>query len=198
MTGCSSDSARKRLLDAGRELFAARGYAAVTVREITARARVNQAMVSYYFGGKEGLYGEVLAGEFAHVVALPDNADLPSLSPRGRILALASAMDRLHRERPWIASLIHQEMVWPTRFLEESVVPALVALSSFLRETISEGVKQGEFRAGLDVALSVYVFAAVVNYRHIFRPLISRILEDQGPDPDPDRLLDIFLRGVEQ
>ncbi|MEA3508115.1 MAG: hypothetical protein U9R40_04255 [Synergistota bacterium] len=140
----------------------------------------------------------MLAGEFAHVVALPKNANLSSLSPRGRILALAAAMDTLHRERPWIASLIHQEMVWPTRFLEESVVPAPLALSSFLRETISEGIELGEFRPGLDVALSVYVFAAVVNYRHVFRPLISRILQDEGPYPDSNRLLDIFLRGVER
>ncbi len=50
---------RERLLDAAERLFADRGYAAASVREITAAARCNVAAVNYYFGGKENLYREV-------------------------------------------------------------------------------------------------------------------------------------------
>ncbi|MCK2241128.1 MULTISPECIES: TetR/AcrR family transcriptional regulator [unclassified Crossiella] len=39
--------------------FAAKGYAAARVSEIADRAGVNKQLISYYFGGKEGLYLEV-------------------------------------------------------------------------------------------------------------------------------------------
>jgi AcrR family transcriptional regulator len=50
---------RDRLLDAAERLFADRGYAAASVRDITAAAGCNVAAINYYFGGKDKLYREV-------------------------------------------------------------------------------------------------------------------------------------------
>jgi TetR/AcrR family transcriptional regulator, regulator of cefoperazone and chloramphenicol sensitivity len=52
---------RTRLLDAAMRLFTERGFAKVTVRDITAAAGANLAAVSYHFRDKAGLYEEVLA-----------------------------------------------------------------------------------------------------------------------------------------
>ncbi len=46
---------RERLIDSAKHLFSARGYHGVSVIEITARAKTNVSLVSYYFGGKSGL-----------------------------------------------------------------------------------------------------------------------------------------------
>lgn len=51
---------RDRLLEAAESLFARHGYAATSVREITADAGSNLAAVNYHFGGKRNLYREVL------------------------------------------------------------------------------------------------------------------------------------------
>lgn len=51
-----SERARERLLDAAVEEFGAKGFAGARVRQIAARAGLNQQLVSYYFGGKAGLY----------------------------------------------------------------------------------------------------------------------------------------------
>jgi AcrR family transcriptional regulator len=40
--------------------FADSGYERTSVRAIVAKARVNQAAINYHFGGKDGLYREVL------------------------------------------------------------------------------------------------------------------------------------------
>jgi AcrR family transcriptional regulator len=47
---------RKRLIGAAAGLFAERGMKGTSVRDIAREAGVNAAMVSHYFGGKEGLY----------------------------------------------------------------------------------------------------------------------------------------------
>lgn len=59
-----SDITRERILKAAERLFADRGYEETSVRAIVAKARVNQAAINYHFGGKDGLYREVLRTAF--------------------------------------------------------------------------------------------------------------------------------------
>lgn len=51
---------RQRLLQAAAEIFAQKGYAAATVREIVAAAGVTKPVLYYYFQNKEGLYLELM------------------------------------------------------------------------------------------------------------------------------------------
>lgn len=51
--------ARTRLLDAALGLFADKGFAKTSTREIAQAAQVNVASISYYFGDKAGLYRAV-------------------------------------------------------------------------------------------------------------------------------------------
>src|ERR1035438_4000819 len=53
-------STREKLIEAAGQVFAERGYHATTVREIVKRSGANIAAVNYHFGGKLGLYTEVL------------------------------------------------------------------------------------------------------------------------------------------
>src|ERR1043166_7302349 len=48
------------ILGAATELFASRGFSGVTIKEIAAKARVNSALLYYYYEDKEGLYRAVL------------------------------------------------------------------------------------------------------------------------------------------
>ena len=52
-------STRQRILGAAEELFAERGFAAASLRQVTAAARVNLAAVNYHFGSKNNLIEEV-------------------------------------------------------------------------------------------------------------------------------------------
>ena len=59
-----SEVTRERILKAAERLFAERGYDGTSIRAIVAKARVNQAAINYHFGGKDGLYREVLRAAF--------------------------------------------------------------------------------------------------------------------------------------
>lgn len=50
---------RDDILDAAEALFAELGYAGATLRAVAERAQVTQALISYYFGGKYGLFEQV-------------------------------------------------------------------------------------------------------------------------------------------
>jgi AcrR family transcriptional regulator len=55
-----SSATRRALLDAGRELFAARGFAGAGQEEIVERAGVTRGALAHHFGTKQGLFRAVV------------------------------------------------------------------------------------------------------------------------------------------
>ena len=64
----SGQERREQLLDVGRKLFAEKGFEAVSVEEIAAKAGVSKPVVYEHFGGKEGLYAVVVDREMAYLL----------------------------------------------------------------------------------------------------------------------------------
>lgn len=60
----SANPIARRILDAATELFAGKGFAAASTREIVEAAGVTKPMLYYYFQSKEGLCRAALAGFF--------------------------------------------------------------------------------------------------------------------------------------
>ncbi|GJL91717.1 TetR/AcrR family transcriptional regulator [Hyphococcus sp.] len=63
-----ADATKAALIRAGEALFASRGFAGTTMDMIAAEAKANKALVSYYFGSKEGLFHAVIASLVDDVV----------------------------------------------------------------------------------------------------------------------------------
>lgn len=73
-----SPDTRTRLIAAASDLFAGRGFAGTTIRDIAERAGVNVAASNYHFGSKQELYLEVARAQFAQVSArLADRGAVP-------------------------------------------------------------------------------------------------------------------------
>lgn len=72
----AQNEAAQKILGAAEELFAKRGFAAVSVRDIATKAGVNKALVFYYYDNKANLLDKVLEQYYeAHAAALePEGA----------------------------------------------------------------------------------------------------------------------------
>jgi len=72
----SLQNTREKILHAATKVFAERGYKDATTRMICAEARVNVALVNYYFRSKAELYRTVISGLFEDVgkpmLAIPE------------------------------------------------------------------------------------------------------------------------------
>lgn len=68
-----SERTRAAILDAARRLFAQRGHAATTVRDVAAEAGIDPALVIRYFGSKDELF--VRAAEFRIELPAADDLD---------------------------------------------------------------------------------------------------------------------------
>ncbi len=92
-----SESKRK-LLDAAEQLFADRGFDAVSVRDITQAAKANVAAVNYHFGSRDGLISLVV---MRYITPVNDEriARLDVLEKKfpGKVVPLEEVIDALVR-----------------------------------------------------------------------------------------------------
>ena len=121
-----ADRTRQAILHAAQQIFAEKGFAGAGVRDITARAGVNQSLVSRYFGGKVRLF------EAALEAALDPRlmTDLPK-QDFGRQIVARFADDRSGRISPL-----------PIMFGAASDSEARAIAARLLRDRVFEPLKQ--------------------------------------------------------
>jgi AcrR family transcriptional regulator len=90
---------REQLIEVGRSLFADKGYEAVSVEEIAARAGVSKPVVYEHFGGKEGLYAVVVDREMNMLLAMISGA-LTGTNPRALLEQAGMALFDYIDSRP--------------------------------------------------------------------------------------------------
>jgi len=98
LTHPPADPVRQRIIDAAARLFSAEGFAATSLRQITAEAGVNLAAVNYHFGSKENLHLELIARAVAPLnarrVALLDQAEAAASPHPAPIESILDAFGR--------------------------------------------------------------------------------------------------------
>lgn len=148
----SGPGTRERLLEAAGEVFSRAGFRRATVRAIARRARANVAAANYHFGGKEGLYAEVLERSMrASLERHPPGGGLgPGASPEARLRAfVGSLLRRLFDDGPH-ARLLAREMAEPTRALDglvrQVIRPLYDRLRSLVRALAPPGASEGRVR----------------------------------------------------
>jgi TetR/AcrR family transcriptional regulator, regulator of cefoperazone and chloramphenicol sensitivity len=134
---------RQRLLEAALRLFTERGFAKVTVRDITGLAKANLAAVSYHFRDKAGLYEQVLelglrfAQELNAETILPREGHTPEERLRHYVRTYLPRIIRTDR-RGGIFQLLRHEMANPTPVARKYVQAAILPRIEFLMEVVRE------------------------------------------------------------
>lgn len=173
-----TDATRLRLIEAAGKVFAEQGFKAATVRDICAMAGANVAAVNYHFGGKEGLYSEVL--RFAHRKAVGQSDQLAAVfagkSPEERLRMFVSGflMNLFSEgEIAWYSRLMTREMVDPTSALEDLLREEVCPRRDLLIGIVGELIGPGATREQIEFC-SRSVIGQMVFYVHC-RPVIERM-----------------------
>jgi TetR/AcrR family transcriptional regulator len=143
-----ADRTRKTILRAAIREFSLHGLAGARTDAIAESAKVNKALLYYYFKSKKGLYAAAI-DEVSSAVAERALAALnPKHSGGERVLRTAlSHFDRILTQRDF-QSLMQQEMVRMRRG-ESEALPTMVEnvfkpLLGKLEEAVHDGIKTGE------------------------------------------------------
>jgi AcrR family transcriptional regulator len=130
------------LLRHATEIFAAKGFAAASTREICEAAGVNVASIHYYFGDKAGLYRETLLGPITELIAACgafDDPALPFEESMRRLLGPILGLSPADKDAAFEAQVMRmqlREMLEPSgafrEVVEQTIAPAHRALTGLL------------------------------------------------------------------
>lgn len=193
---------RAHILETGGRVFAERGYAHVTSKEICRRAGTNQAAVNYHFGSKDGLYEAVLIEAHRQLVDLDDLSAWMAGDgdARGKLRAvLAHLMGlALRREAAWGFRVLLREVLNPSPLMPSLVGNAMRPKARLLLRLVSEitGLPPGHPTAqrGLFFTVVPCILMALAP-----QPLKAGVLPAINQDPQAltDELMRYVLAGLE-
>lgn len=192
-------STMNRILDAAIPLFAMKGYAAVSVKELAEAAEVNIALISYYFGGKESLYVAVLKTQFLIVADIMNEiCSKDYLSPIEKIRCFGRLVSQAHVKCPYTSHLIYGEIINPTASFETIVKKEISELSNFLSDCIREAIARGEFRSDLDPEYAALSLSGIINFYFFTQHLSNDILPPRENQMEYyiSQAVEIYLQGA--
>ena len=135
-------STRAVVLEAAGKVFAERGFAEATSKEICERAGTNGAAVNYYFGGKESLYEEVLVEAHGQMLNLDDLNEImaSSASPEKKLRAFLERMinTAFSASELWGIKIFVREVSSPSPFISKALTNAVLPKADVLRSLLHE------------------------------------------------------------
>lgn len=188
---------RNKLMEVGTRLFAERGLNGVSIRELSQTAGVSISMISYYFGGKEGLYDAVLREQFACFDQI-EEIRRQGADPLDVIEAYIRWTIQRHRNNPYLLRFYTSELTNPTAFFATIVSPAIGKVIEILVEVITDGVAREQFREDIHAVNAVLALAGMVNY-FFLSTMATENLISHSPEKDEELIqqyVAIFTRGI--
>ncbi len=131
---------RQHILEVAAELFAQKGYAYTTSKEICQASNANIAAVNYHFGGKDGLYDEVLLEMHDRLITLDTLSDIAhsQLTAKEKLTAVFDELMKSIIERKWHARMFIREMLSPSPALDTLLTKKVLPKFKLVKEIISE------------------------------------------------------------
>jgi AcrR family transcriptional regulator len=186
---------RGELLAAARELFLGRSYRDVSVRELAAAAGVNPAMVSYYFGDKQGLYAAMLREVVGPLVA---RIDAMLAAPEEQPPDLAGFLREYMRAaaaHPWLPRLILRDVLAPGGGFRDRFVRDFAGLAAPKAALLAgRSGRGGAMRADLDPRLTVISMLSLGLWPFLAMPVLEKALGFRPDEAGVDRLIEHTVR----
>lgn len=197
------DDSRQALIEASINLFAAKGFDATTTRDIAGAAGLNISLISYYFGGKEGLLAATLESIQSRIIDLASPALKPAASAaefRTRLREFITVFISSHAANPNMHRVVQREQERNSPAFHRMVRTAYVQSFTKIVEFLADGQRQGWIAQSADPGtLAIALHGAMVQqvrfdpFRHEIQ---GKSLADEAHRARViDDLATLFCRG---
>jgi AcrR family transcriptional regulator len=172
-------STARRIVATAEDIFAERGLAGARMDEIARAAKVNKALLYYYFRSKEELHRFVLEALLSQLSARVGKAVADTPSASKRLGAMIDNFFDFVQRHPNYPRLIQREIMSRGPNMGWIVAEYYRPLHGWLVRLIEEGISAGEFRRVDARNAAVTVVSIMVHYFSA-APVLRSVL---GHDP---------------
>ncbi|MFN3231139.1 MAG: TetR/AcrR family transcriptional regulator [Alphaproteobacteria bacterium] len=172
-------STRDRVVAVAAPLFAERGFAGVSMRDIADAAGIKAASLYNHFTDKEELYFSVLEQEFAKTVAVVEQSMDATGRPENRLKATIMALAGRSADDNVSRKLMHRELMDGDHARLERLTASLYkAPYDRMTQLFSEIAPKGNART-----LTAYINALITGY-FLLEPVLRQLDADLPMDPE--------------
>ena len=148
---------KKKILEAGEQCFAEKGFYGARIDEISDCSGVNKRMIYAYFGNKESLYLAVLKQVYSRMQQMELNHIAAEGDCKEAVVSIIRNNYQFLYENPTVVKI----MMWEN--LNEAQFAKSVSLRSIkqpvydkIRSVLNRGIAEGVFREEIDVESVVF------------------------------------------
>ncbi len=202
-------STREEILNVAQKVFALTGFKEATVRQICKAAKANVCLISYYFGGKDGLYKAIFerVGQSRWELVQNQLGDMTNITSREEYyLRLKMFLENMYKEmssKPDFFKLMHREMNEGMPRAEEVIKKFIGNCLGLFEEFLEYGKKKKFIKKEINCR---FAGLAIINMylgfiaQHATRP---DFFFQEIPDEEISQLImktitSIFFNGVTQ
>lgn len=167
---------KARLLQVGEVLFSDQGFDRTTLESVADAAGVNKAMIRYYYGDKEGLYGAIIEHVVAETLAELEARLEPQADPGEGLADYVEILASAIMARPSFPRMILRDYLDGDIMSREGPSKTLFQFMQKTRAFYTAGFEQGRFRE-LDVHmlhLSIVSSAIFFSVTRRFRAQVAQ------------------------
>ncbi len=183
---------RERLMETASHLFAEKGYASTSVREIVARAGVSKPVLYYHFQSKEGLYYAILKwGEEVQKIIIDEVFEV-SGTVQDRIIFLYRRIYEEIQEYQGLYAMIHGLIYGPPQGAPGYDFPNYHRqMFDAVKRICSEGLSSGEIKkANADEV--AFLVLSLIDFSLNLEKMQPELADPQRPE----RLLRLAFQGL--
>lgn len=169
-----------QILEVAEMLFAEKGFDGTSIRDISKEAKINVAMVSYYFGSKEKLLESLILYKTSGLKERLINIIDENLEPIEKINKLIDLYINRINCNKGIYRILHFELASKKRILElESFSEIKKSNLKSLELIVQEGQAKGVFRKDVIIPLITPTILGTYFHFNMNKPFFEEILNLQ-------------------
>lgn len=191
---------RQEILNAARDAFLARGYAATTIDSIAAKVAISPALIYKHFDGKPALFASIVEEGLDRLRDALASATKDHHEGAPALRAIGKAYLQFYRERTDYFNVlnfydhVHGQTPFPHPH-KENIQEKVTACLRVVADVLEMGQRRGEFRI-LDTWETANVFWGAFNGILLLDAHGKTRLTQTELTPLLDHLLDMFERSV--
>jgi TetR/AcrR family transcriptional regulator len=182
---------RSRILATAADEFAARGFAATSVDRIARRARVNKAMIFYYFSSKRELYTTIVRDRYSAITVRLQAIAAEPLPPDRKLDRLIETLVRSIDEASQFLPIFLREIADGAVHLGSDELALIAGIFTTVSGVISDGTRTGVFRAVHPALAHFTIIAPLLMFRATapVRARIKAVRRVEIPEADSGTLI---------
>ncbi len=188
-------STEEKILEAAKEVFMKYGLYGARMQDIADTAKINKALLHYYFRSKEKLFDKVFEGALSKYFEVMDVFANSTLPIKKRLFLYIDGIIDFYSEYPQMSMFLIKEIGNNPELLKQKIQIAKKNKTHRLVQVLEEGMKSGEIKK-VDATMFMINLQSLCSFPFIATPMFRHSLKAHGKDWDKDFSNDKLKKSI--